>query len=32
MYTPHTDLVGVEKIFPDDKYVVLKNGRKIEYD
>lgn len=32
MYAANTDLVGVEKFLPDENAVVLRNGRKIEYN
>jgi len=32
MYTAHTDLVGVEKFLPDENAVILRNGRKIQYN
>jgi hypothetical protein len=28
----HSDLVGVEKIVPEENYVILKNGRKVGYN
>jgi len=32
MYAAHSDLVGVEKFLPDENAVILRNGRRIEYN
>lgn len=32
MYTANTETIGVEKFLPDENAVVLRNGRRIEYD
>lgn len=32
MYTAHSDMVGVDKILPEENKVVLRNGRKIGYE
>lgn len=32
MYTAHSDTVGLDKINPQENYIVLRNGRKIGYD
>lgn len=32
MYTANTETIGVDKFMPEENAVILKNGRKIEYD
>ena len=32
MYTAHSDSIGVDKYFPKENYLVLRNGKKMEYD
>ena len=32
MYTAHSDLIGVDKFLPNENAIVLKNGRRIEYN
>lgn len=32
MFTAFSDYVGVDKILPEENKVVLRNGRKIEYN
>jgi hypothetical protein len=31
-HSAHSDLIGVEKILPEDSKIVLKNGRTIGYN
>ena len=32
MYTAHSDSIGVDKFFPKENALVLRNGRRMEYD
>ena len=32
MYTAHSDSVGVDKFIPKENSIVLRNGKKMEYD
>lgn len=32
MYSANTECIGVDKFLPDESAVILKNGRRIQYD